>query len=171
MIACNATPLIYLAKIGKLQLLKDLYSTVLITEEVKEEVVDRGQHLGKKDAYLIEQAIGEGWIRVEKVKAIKLQIELEKGEASTISLAKAKDLKEVLIDEASARTAAKLNGLEPKGTIFILLKALALRLIDLSQFLELLQRLVQEGFRLKEEVYIEAIEKAREIARSETRHI
>ena len=41
MIVSNATPLIYLAKVGKLDLLK-IFSRVVIPKEVKVGVVDRG---------------------------------------------------------------------------------------------------------------------------------
>lgn len=163
MIVSNATPLIYLAKIGKLDLLKELYDIVLITEEVKKEIVDKGKELNKKDAYVIEAAIQEGWIRVEKAKEITLPIELETGERSTINLAKGKNIREVIIDEVSARTAARLVGLTPRGTIFVLLRALEKKLINYNEFLEILNKLIEEGFRLKEEIYVQAIEKARGI--------
>lgn len=38
----NASPLIYLAKIGILNYLKDFYGSVQIPQEVKKETVDRG---------------------------------------------------------------------------------------------------------------------------------
>lgn len=66
----NATPLIYLAKAGKLHLLRAVFGEVLIPEEVKVEVVDRGKELGKKDAYAIEAAIEEGWLVVEPARGV-----------------------------------------------------------------------------------------------------
>lgn len=85
------------------------------------------------------------------------------GERAVISLAKSKGIKEVLIDEASGRAAARLLGLKPRGTIFLLLSALEIKAMDLEEFLEALDQLVKEGFRLKEEVYLEAVRKARRI--------
>lgn len=67
--------------------------------------------------------------------------------------------------EISARTAARLMGLIPRGTIFVLLKALEVREISLNEFLGALSELVRHGFRLKEEVYLEAFRKVREIAK------
>jgi predicted nucleic acid-binding protein len=67
--------------------------------------------------------------------------------------------------EISARTAARLIGLIPKGTIFVLLKALEVREISLNEFFGALSELVKHGFRLKEEVYLEAVRKVREIAK------
>ena len=44
-VVSNATPLIYLAKVDKLNLLKSVFSNVFIPEEVKREVVDEGKRL------------------------------------------------------------------------------------------------------------------------------
>jgi predicted nucleic acid-binding protein len=161
-IVSNATPLIYLARVGRLELLK-VFGDVFIPEEVKYEVVERGKELNKKDAYLVEKAIGEGWLKVKKAEAVDIPIKLEAGEMAAISLAKNLGIPEVLIDEAPGRAAAELVGLTPRGTLFVLLKALEEGKITLDELLDLLDDLVKEGFRLKEEVYLEAIRKAREI--------
>lgn len=163
-IVSNATPLIYLAKIGKINLLRRVFEEVVIPVEVKIEAVERGKKLGERDAYVLEKAINEGWLKVFEAKLIKIPIELENGEKAAISLARNLNLKEVLVDEVSARTAARLLDLKPRGTVFVLLKALELKEIDLDEFLTILEELIKEGFRLGEEVYIEAVRKARKIA-------
>ncbi|KXA99253.1 hypothetical protein AKJ42_03495 [candidate division MSBL1 archaeon SCGC-AAA261C02] len=163
MIVSNATPLIYLSKIGKLGLLKRVFGEVYIPEEVKREAVDRGKELKKGDTLVIEKAIEDGWLKVSKAEPIESPIELEPGETAAISLAKKLGGQEVLIDEVSARTAARLLGLKPKGTVLVLLKTLEEGEMNLDEFLETMNDLVEHGFRLREEVYIEAIRKAREI--------
>ena len=70
-----------------------------------------------------------------------------------------------MIDEISARTVARLLGLVPRGTIFVLLKALEIKEISFNEFLEALNELVRQGFRLKEEIYLEAIREARRIVK------
>jgi predicted nucleic acid-binding protein len=87
-----------------------------------------------------------------------------------LSLAKKLKLKEVLIDETSARAAARLLDLTPRGTLFIPLKALQKEEIDQEEFLEILNQLLKEGFRLKEEVYLEALKEAKKIA-TKTKHV
>jgi len=164
-VVSNATPLIYLAKIGRIGLLKGVFGEVLIPEKVKVEVVDRGKERGEKDASLVEKAIRKGWLRILKTERIEVPIKLEAGELAVLSLAKAQGIREVLVDEASARMAARLLDLTPRGTVFILLKALEKGEIDLEEFLHILDELVKQGFRLKEEVFIEAIREARKIAR------
>ncbi len=53
-IVSNAEPLIHLAKIGRLNLLKDIFNEIVIPKTVKEEVIDKGKEKGKPDAFLID---------------------------------------------------------------------------------------------------------------------
>jgi len=163
-IVSNATPLIYLAKIKKYSLLKSLYNKIIISQEVKTEIVDEGKKLNKPDSLLIEKEIESGFIEVKKVnKLIETALELESGELSTLSLAKKIKINEVLIDETLGRTAAKIVGLIPRGTLYVLLKNLKLKNITFNDFLNILNQLIESGFRLKEEIYIKVIEEAKKI--------
>lgn len=163
-IISDATPLIYLAKIEKISLLKSLYNTIIISSEIKNEIVDEGKRLKEKDAFLIEKEIKDGFIEVIKVSNyIKPVFKIDKGELSILSLAKELSIKDVLIDEKLARIAAKVEGLTPRGTLFVILKNLKLKLINFDDFLRILNSLLEAGFRLKEEVYLKAIEEARKI--------
>lgn len=164
----NATPLIYLAKADKLGLLKKVFRQVIIPEEVKNEIVDEGKKLGEMDAYLVEQAIKEGWIKVLNTKElIEIPLQLEKGEIAVLSLAKNMNVEEVLIDEAPARLTSEILEIKPRGTIFVLLKALDKEHMGFDEFLSILDGMIEVGFRLKEEVYIRAIQAARRITYSE----
>jgi predicted nucleic acid-binding protein len=59
MIASDASPLICLAKAGKLHLLRELFGKVVIEEEVKRETIERGKEERAPDALVIEDAIKE----------------------------------------------------------------------------------------------------------------
>jgi len=163
-IVSNATPLIYLAKVGRIGLLRSVFGEVFVPEEVKIEVVDRGKLLGERDAYVVEKAINDGWLKVLSAEEVEIPIKLEKGEIAVLSLAKKLGLREVLLDEVSGRMAARFLDLTPRGTIFVLLKALEKGEMDLNGFLEVLNQMIGHGFRLKEEVYIEVVREARRIA-------
>jgi predicted nucleic acid-binding protein len=163
-IVSNATPLIYLAKAGKIDLLRKIFGEVFIPDEVKVEVVDRGKLLGETDAHVVEKAISEGWLKTLTVEIMDVPIKLQRGEAAVLSLAKKLGMRQVLVDEVSARAAARLLDMEPRGTIYVLLKALEKRETDLDGFLEALNELIRHGFRLREEVYVEAVREARRIA-------
>ena len=162
MIVSNASPLIYLAKVGKLELLR-IFGEVIIPEDVKIEVVDKGKALDKADAYVIERAIEEGWIKVLKTELIEIPIKLHPGEKAVLSLAKKLGVKDVLVDERPARFAAKLLGLKPRGTVFVLLRALKEGMMDLDEFLNTLSEMIRQGFRLREDVIVEAIKEAKRI--------
>jgi predicted nucleic acid-binding protein len=164
-VVSNSTPLIYLAKIGRLDLLRELFGEVLVPKEVYAEVVLKGKSLGLKDAYVVEAAVVQGWIKVVAADPVEMPIELDKGEQEALSLAK--QLKAtVLIDEVSARSAARLLDLTPRGTIFVLLLALKEKRIILEDFMQALNELIDAGFRLKEEVYVQAIKEATKLAKN-----
>jgi len=56
----DADPLIHLAQINKLHLLKKPFEKVIITPNVKREAVDEGLMLGHADAQITNKAIKEG---------------------------------------------------------------------------------------------------------------
>jgi predicted nucleic acid-binding protein len=92
MILSNSGPLIHLARIDRLKLLKELFGEVVIPYEVKLEVIDRGKDEGAADAFLIENEIEIGWILIDQskssgVKEIAESAGIDIGESSAIMLA------------------------------------------------------------------------------------
>ncbi len=164
MIVCNSTVLIYLAKIGKLSLLKKLFREVLIPAEVFNEVVIKGKENQHPDAFVIEVGVEEGWIEVKHIEAIAELEEfgIDSGESQAISLAKSLDIP-VLLDQTHARIAAKALGLKHRGTIFVLLAALRKKLLTYEEYADSLEELVKAGFRMSDEVYLSAVRMGREI--------
>ena len=164
MIVSNATVLIYLGKLNKLDLLKIFFKKVAIPKAVFEEVIVQGKKGKHVDAILAEKAVEDGWITVKETAVIS-QLEefgIDKGEAEAISLSL--NLKApILLDQTHARIAAKAFGLTPRGTLFVLLKALKRKIISFDEFIDCLEGLIEVGFRMEEELYLEAITKAREM--------
>jgi predicted nucleic acid-binding protein len=145
MIVSNSGPLIHLAKIDRLKLLKELFREVVIPREVKLEVVDRGKNEGIADAFLIEREIENGWILIDhsnddKPKEIADSAGIEMGEASAIMLAKKKDCS-VLIDDLAARRFAIGLGLEVVGSIGVLVRSAKMGHIPKDKALENLDKL------------------------------
>lgn len=139
MIVSNSGPLIHLAKIDRLKLLKDLFGEVIIPQDVKIEVVDRGKDEGMADAFLIEGEIENGWIVIDrnndgKVKEIAESAGIENGEASAIMLAKRKKCP-VLIDDLAARRFASGMGLEVVGSLGVLIRSAKVGKISKSEAL------------------------------------
>lgn len=165
MIVSNSTSLIYLAKLNKLNLLKKLFKKVLIPKAVYDEVVLVGKKKNYVDAKLVENAINDGWIVVKQTKILEFlsNVGIDKGELESISLAK--NLKmNILLDQTHARYASELVDLKPRGTIFVLLLALSKKYISYDEYLNSLEQLINHGFRMSEEVYLEAVKMGKELS-------
>ena len=123
----NSGPLIHLAKVGMLHLLKEY--EIFIPKEVVTEVVDRGKEKGYSDAILIENAIKEGWIQVinvekdEKFKSTADIAGLHEAEIPVIFYAFKKKYI-ALLDDAPATVFARDLGVSVRGSIGILIQSL-----------------------------------------------
>lgn len=137
-IISDTSCLIALAKIGELDLLKDLFHEIIITKSVDEEY---GEPL-------------PDWILITDVKNRSKQIELEKrldrGEASSIALALEIDNSTLIIDEIKGRKIAEALQIDIIGTIGIILLANMRGLI--SNPLDLIHLLVKNGFRVSDKL-------------------
>ena len=162
----NSGPLIWLAKIGRLILLKTLFERVVIPGRVYEEVSLEKQ---SADSVLIGKAIEDGWIKVSEERMEEAAVlagasGTHLGEAEAILLAQ-KLGTELIIDEREASMTAQMFGVKPIGTIAVLLLALARDQIAISEFRECLDRLSASGFWLSVDVYNKALEEAQSIAK------
>lgn len=153
----NSTPLIYLSKLGKLELLRKLFKEILIPKEVFNEVVLRGKEGKFSEVLVIEDAVRQGWLKTKEAKVDrrlpKFAPELDLGEAEVISLAREVKADLVLMDDASARSISESFGLNTKGTVHVLLKAYKSGLIARGDIKNMLDKLISIGFRLSPEVY------------------
>lgn len=124
---CDSSPLIHLAAIKRLYLLRHYYNSITITPAVWREVVDQGGD--REGAKEIKNARAEGWITVaspnntELIKA--LLKDLHEGEAESIALAIELSAAIIILDETEARRRAEQHGLLVIGIIGILLQAKA----------------------------------------------
>jgi predicted nucleic acid-binding protein len=165
-IVSNASPLIYLAKANRLQILLTLYDQTLIPDAVYREVVIKGKHLGEKDAVLVEKAITEREISVRSVKRMHTpSLVVHTGEVEVISLALEEDINTVLMDDAKGRMAADMLGLKARGTLWLLLRAVRRHMLTFDAFITALEDVTRMGFYLREDVYLRAIREARRLSR------
>lgn len=146
MIVSNSGPLIHLAKIDKLILLKELFDEVIIPLQVKIEVVDAGKKEGMGDAFLIEGEIENGWIIIDGIitdfEDIARNVGIDEGEAAAIMLAR-KMKKPILLDDLAARRFAIGLGLEVTGSIGVLLKCTKLKMLPDREALDCLEKLAR----------------------------
>lgn len=150
-IVSNASPLILLSKLGQFNLLSRLFTEVLISQEVWNEVVINGAGLpGSSD---VQQS---AWIRLERLRdSLQLtdwqnQYNLGLGELSTIMLAKELAADLALIDERRARLRAHAEGVNVLGTVGIL--ELGYRKGEIADLKQAYQTLLAIGARVDQRV-------------------
>lgn len=121
----DSSPLIYLSKLGRFDLLRSLYGSLVVPKTVWEEIVLGGAGLPEADN--LRRAKDQGWLRIESAgpfpaaAATRLRT-LDRGEAEAICLALQLRLV-LLIDEADGRAAAEALGVEVAGTVGVLARA------------------------------------------------
>lgn len=149
-IIADTSCLIVLSKINELQILQKLYNQILITPEIQNE---------------FNEPLPD-WIKVETLKDKllfqSLQLSLDKGEASAITLSLEQSERTLLIiDERKGRKFANELGITIIGTIGIFLKAKTLNLIPSVK--EILQKLNSTDFRISDKMIQEILKSANEI--------
>ena len=124
----DSSPLIALAKIGKLDILKELFGKIVIPKAVWYEVVVKGK--GKPGAEDVRKA---EWIKIREVEdrlsVEVLKSEIEVGEAEAIVLAKELNADLLIMDESIPRVIAESIGLRVAGSLAIIYIAKKRRLI------------------------------------------
>lgn len=155
LVISNASPIINLATIGQLDLLRQFFTEIHITQAVWRETVLEGE--GKKGVSEIKSA---KWIKIVNVKETPflqlLKKDLDIGEAETIAYALESKKALVLLDEAEAREIADFYGIEKTGVVGILIRA------KLEGKLSLLKPVLDElrekaGFWVKDSLYQDAL--------------
>jgi predicted nucleic acid-binding protein len=118
----NASPLIFLAELGYLDMLDRNADTICAPRAVLDEVHAKPD----RAAQAVDQAT-RSWLSVREVgnrEAVEiLQADLDLGEAEVIVLARQIDADRVVMDDLDARRMARRLGLDLIGTIGLLLSA------------------------------------------------
>ncbi len=145
-VIADTSCLIALTNIEAINILKELYQEIFITEEILDE---------------FGETVPE-WIKIEKVKNEKykklLDQVLDPGEASAIALALDCDNVLLVLDDLKGRKEAEKLGFKITGTLGILFKAAQLNLIsDLKTYLE---KLKNAGFRISEKIENELLKRS-----------
>ena len=152
---CNASPLIFLSKINQLSLLKNLFGSIIISEEIKEEVLE-GNRLG---ASSIQNAINQGWIKIIKGKT-NIDIGIKGGESSVINLAmERKDT--LIIDDSSAIKAAKAFNVDIIRTTTVIFIGVEKNIITKKQAISLIKNLIEAGYYISPKYYAAIFDKLR----------
>ena len=121
-VVSNTSPIINLAAVGQLDLLRQLYGQVVIPQAVYIEIVGMGA--GQPGA---DEVAASDWIRTRQVAnrtvVTALQFELDDGEAEAIALAVEARADWLLLDEELGRAIASRFGLRFIGLLGCLVEA------------------------------------------------
>jgi predicted nucleic acid-binding protein len=147
-IISDTSCLIILNKIGELDLLRQLYNTVTITQDI---LLEYGEQL-------------PDWIEVQQAKdqyrQQLLEMQIDKGEASAIALALETADNILILDDWKARKVAERLGLSVTGTLGVIIKAKKNGII--SSIKPYLDKIRETNFRISEELEQIALKEANE---------
>ncbi len=117
-VIANTTPLIALANIDRLELLHELYGTIIVPQAVVDEIISEPAKQRVRSAT---------WIKVEAIQDPSqkdiFRARLHAGEVEVMILAREQNADLVIMDDNAAKKTAKFLGLNVTGTLGILLKA------------------------------------------------
>jgi predicted nucleic acid-binding protein len=143
LVVADASPIILLSRVGRLELLPALFGRVLVPKPVFIEVVRAGDHRAGS-----HELDGARWLDLADVDLsspllVALCTNLDLGEAAAIALASERDAHLVLMDDREGRRVAVNLGLAVKGTLGVLIAAKQKGLVQ--EVRPLITALTQQG--------------------------
>jgi predicted nucleic acid-binding protein len=164
----DATPLIYLGTVEALDVVDVLPGNCCVPDAVYEEVVTAGIEAGHADARRIEQAVEAGRFEVEPAPETELHERL--GGADSLSGADIAVLTlagerggTAVMDEQYGRAVAEMEGIETRGTAFVVLNALADGEMTASAARETVDNMLDAGWYCSPDLYRQILRKIDEI--------
>ena len=124
----NTSPLLYLYKIGAINLLPQMFDEVWTAESVKNELLAR-----RSKGYDVPNPADYPWLNIVNPKSMPsewLALDLGAGELGAMALALENPDRIVLLDDMLARRTAQVAGLQVWGTLKVLLEAKSQGLIE-----------------------------------------
>ena len=151
MIVADASPLIFIGRLGLLDVLSELLGPVLVPNAVFAEATAIP---GRPGALSVLKARDSGHLTVAALEdasvALALSELVDAGEAEAIALALERKVERILMDDLAGRRLAKQVGLQPVGTLGFLVQARRTeRIADLPGCLDVLET---AGFRMTAEL-------------------
>ena len=121
-VVCNTSPLILLAKIGRLDTLIRLYSETMIPKAVVDEISTKP---GKEND-LVQAFLKKGTLQLKQAAEkflAELPADLGRGEREAIALAMDAGADLVILDDRQGRLVSRDRGLSVTGTVGVLIEA------------------------------------------------
>lgn len=150
----DATPIIYLCKVGLAGKLSELTPSfrLLTTAEVYEEVYMKGVEKSKIEATALKELFDGGLIEVVtrknrpgQAKGLTGESGIHPGEESVLSLA-LETRATAVVDDRRARQVARALGIRLSGTPAVIIELVKRRAISKGEARDALERMVDEGW-------------------------
>lgn len=164
MLVFDATPLIYLSKTESLRYLDELDDENIIPASVHREVVLKGKERGHEDALRIEKLIEEGTFEVQDVEEGEIHatvgegIDLSRADLDVLELARKEGCTAVM-DESYGRDIADIQGIETRGTIWLVFRFLENGIVFKDEAKGLVDSMIDEGWYCSTDLYKDIIKK------------
>jgi len=150
-LVCNASPLIFLAKIDLIHLLPTIAGDLWIPVGVYHEIKDQDDRASE----WVEEHKNEYVIEIESVPKIIESWDLGRGETEVIAHVYLNKSLKAALDDRAARNCAASVGVDVIGTIGLILMAYKNGYI--KKPIIYLEKLKKTGFRISEDLYKHAI--------------
>ena len=153
-VVSNSSPIIHLEKVGKLNILKELFTAIYIPEAVFNEVYKGTNLSGKKPEWIVVENVEDRTM----TNFFSNTLGIGESEAIVLAVEKKSDL--LLIDDYRAREQAKSMGITITGIAGILITAKEKNMI--KNVKKILDELIASDFRISKSLYENVLIKAGE---------
>ena len=152
----NSSPLIVFGKLNRINVLLKLFKEIEISEGVYKEAILEGLEKKFEDSLILKNYLDNGKIKIIKLESKYLELankiqylnNIGIGESQAIALAKQLNRKELIIDESLARETAKSLGLNPIGSLRVLILAYKESLFNEKEVKETINKMIKLKFRI-----------------------
>ena len=135
----NSSPLIHMARLGKLRFARAAFASLHIPPAVRSETVEAGFREGYSDVVQLQELEKAGWLVTTRLSpgsrkfADELAVALGAGEAEAIALARQRR-ERLFIDDQKGRRAAEFYGVETSTTLSLMIEMLAQKSLGLADY-------------------------------------
>ena len=162
----DATPLIYLAKAERLDVIETLDEPRIVPEAVHHEVVTAGVERGYDDARRIERAVEDGLVDVVAVNTddssaatrLRRHPGLNDADVAVLACADARDGVAVM-DESAGRSAAEVEDIETGGATYLVLAAVTDGALSTAEGRDAVDAMIDHGWYVAPDVYMKIVGK------------
>jgi predicted nucleic acid-binding protein len=149
LIVSDSSPLIYFARAGRLEILREIYGEMLTSEGAIEEVMIEG----KPGLSQLKDALSKGWLKIERAKVDFDHVAegIERTDAELICVAKLRGVA-LLSNDRALVNCARGHGVKTRWLTLALLDAVDKQALSPQEAEDLLMELVDSGMRVRSEV-------------------